>query len=194
MKKSSNFVQGELLAHFIGTIWRFKGKQLRQSLLPLPKIDFSTHLNKFLVSWCHLLSLYYLFCVYSREICVGICFPLFCTKIYIYLPLQFTSALSNAFRRAFIPLHWYGHPHSGDHKKKCTFLYTGIFCYRLCFFFLTLSKIYFQVSKRTLFIVNHSHIWKACSLSRFYLINYHQHFLAVFCIRFLLTAAWSIML
>ena len=55
-------------------------------------------------------------------------------------------------------LAWYGHSHSGAKRIKIYFLYTDIFDYGLCFFFLTQSKVYFQVSKHTLPIVNHSKI------------------------------------
>ena len=59
--------------------------------------------------------------------------------------------ISDIFRRIFILVYWYKHPNSGAQKEKYFFLYTNIFYYRLCFFLLTLSKFYFQVSKHTFF-------------------------------------------
>lgn len=79
MGQTSNFVQIELLRYFMRTIGLLNGKQLRQT--NLPKIDFSSHFSKLLVSLFQQLSLKYCFCVYSGEICVGVCFHLFCTKI-----------------------------------------------------------------------------------------------------------------
>ena len=79
MGQTSNFVQIELLRYFMRTIGLLNGKQLKQS--NLPKIDFSSHFSKLVVSLYQQLSLKYCFCVYSGEICVGVCFHLFCTKI-----------------------------------------------------------------------------------------------------------------
>ena len=62
-------------------------------------------------------------------------------------------------------------------KTETYFFYTDIFYYGLCFFLLTLSKVYFQISKHILSIVNHSKVWKTCSLEGFYLIDDYQHFI-----------------
>ena len=71
----------------------------------------------------------------------------------------------------------YGRPNSGAQKKEIYFLCTYIFYYGLCFFLLTLSKVYFQISNHTLPIANHSKICKTCSLQGFYRIDDHQHFI-----------------
>lgn len=72
--------------------WEFKGNQLRQSLQLVQKTDFLSDLSNFLVNLYQQQCLCCYFCVCNREICVDICFHLFCKKIYIFLPLHSTSA------------------------------------------------------------------------------------------------------
>ena len=57
---------------------------------------------------------------------------------------------SDVPRRFFIPVYWHGHQ-----KKKYTFIYSDIFHHMLCFFFLNLSKVCFQVRNYTSSIMNH---------------------------------------
>ena len=61
-------------------------------------------------------------------------------------------------RRIFLPVYRYGCPNSGAQKRKFMF-YNRIF-----FFLLNPSKVYSQVRKNTLLIVNHSKTWEAPGL------------------------------
>ena len=68
-----------------------------------------------------------------------------------YWAPRFSSDMS---RGILVLVYWYGHPNSAARKRKYTFLYTGIFCYRLCFFCLTITSL-FSSKKKILAILNH---------------------------------------
>ena len=82
---------------------------------------------------------------FDIKTCFNVCYNNLIWPVLLLLFSKVHISFIYVPRWIFIPVYWYWHPHSSAQKKKYTFLYTAIFCYRLFFFLLTLSvKLIFK--------------------------------------------------